>query len=157
MRIKPEDLYEAAVLSLARKVEDFRLVQMPDAQSVNWDYHANISELPESDVIGLAGVGLAEDDPKHYEVIFGVMVSCYKDEGGARLTRLMSLLRAAFLPETRIQVYIRSGDGLSALPACGMVTALPLAVLPPSKAEVRVIQALECRALLDPGASSPLR
>lgn len=130
---------------------------MPDADYINWDYHANINELPEKDIIGMAGAGLAEDDPKHYEIIFGVMISCYQDEGGARLTRLMSELRAWYLPETRIQVYVRSLDGLQAVPATWMVMTLPLAVLPASKAEVRVIRALECRALLDPGASSPLR
>lgn len=150
--LNAETLYEDVVNSLARRVEDFRLAHMPNATYINWDAHAEIEELPSGDLIGLAGVGMAEDEAGIYEIVFGVMIGTEQDENLHRLTRCMSRLRALFVPETRMTVYTVSDDGLSAVPDSWMVTKTPMAITPVSRAEVRPVQALEVRALLDPSA-----
>src|SRR5690606_31998613 len=125
-----DNLYESVQMSLTRLVEDFRAQHMPDAAHVNWDAHANLNELPESDVIGLAGLGLAEDDDKQYEVTFGILMSTYNDATLTRLTRLISRFFAQVAPQTRIQVYSVSPDGETALESSWLVAALPRAVTP---------------------------
>lgn len=147
------DLYDNVVSSLEKVVNDFRKEHMPDAEYVNWDAHAQLTELPQADCVGLAGVGLSEDDPKSYEIALGVAVSTWDDPGLYRLRKLMSKLRACFIPETRIQVY----DHETAEPNCFMVCVVPLGIMPVGKAETRSVQAMEVRLLLDPGAASSLR
>lgn len=156
-KIAPEKLYENVVLSLQGYAEAFRLEHMPTAEFVDWDDHANITELPEMDIIGLMGVGMAEDEANIYEIVCGFGISTYQDPGKARLTSLISKLRGRLVPKTAIRVLEPSVDGLTAIDKTWMVTALPLAVNPVMKAEVRAVQSIEVRLLLDPGASSPLR
>lgn len=152
-----DNLYESVQMSLTRLVEDFREQHMPEAEHINWDAHANLNELPEADVIGLAGLGLAEDDDKQYEITFGILMSTYNDATLTRLTRLISRFFACVAPQKRIQVYSVSPDGETALETSWMVAALPRAVTPVSRAEVRAVQGVEARLLLDPGALSRLR
>ena len=152
MKLTEEQLFESIVLSLTRKVEDFRLANMPSSQYVNWDNHANINELPESDVCGLAGVGMAEDDDDIYSIVFGVAMSTWGDTGGHRLTKLISKMRAQFTKGTRLTVY--DPDAMTAVPKTWMITVLPLAVTPVQKAEVRAVQSVMVHALLDPSSTS---
>ncbi|AKU43544.1 hypothetical protein CPT_Seuss18 [Caulobacter phage Seuss] len=152
--IKPEDLYINVILSLTRFVEDFRLAHMPTADLIDWDDHANIEELPEKDVIGLMGVGMATDVKDQHEVVFGIGLSTYADKGKVRLSRLISKMRGALDPEGTIQIYEESLDGLTAVKKSWMVLAHPVAVTPTSKTEVRVVQAVEARALVSPAATS---
>lgn len=154
-QLTEENLYESVVLSLHREIELFRLEHMPSSQYLNWDEHAEMTELPEGDLIGLAGVGLAEDTDKEYDIPFAVLVSTYKDPGMHRMTKLLSRLRARFVAGTKLPVFTEVGG--VAVEKTWMVTRLPLAVTPASKAEVRLVQGIEARALLDPGAASSLR
>ena len=151
------NLFLSVTQSLARLVTDFAEAEMPGSQVINWDDHANINELPEQDVIGLAGIGLAEDEPKKYSITLGIMISTWNDPGLHRLTTAISKLFGQIAPGTRITVYTLSDNGLAADEASWMVTTLPRAALPITKAEVRAIQAVECQLLLDPGATSSLR
>ena len=151
------NLYSSVVQSLTRFVEEARVELMPSATLINWDGHANVNELPEGDLIGLGGVGMSEDEDRHYEVVFGILASTWDDENLYRLTNLISNLRGRLVPETRLGVFTLTPDGLQAVEKSWMVTALPLAVTPVQKAEVRAVQGVECRLLLDPGATSSLR
>ena len=151
------NLYASVVQSLTRFVEEARLELMPNGTLINWDGHATINELPEGDLIGLAGVGMSEDSPREYEVVFGILASTWDDENLYRLTQIVSDLRGRLVPETRLGVFTLSPDGLQAVEKSWMVAALPLAVTPVQKAEVRAVQGVECRLLLDPGATSSLR
>jgi hypothetical protein len=157
LALTEENLYESVKLSLERFVDDFRVDHFPTATQINWDDHANIQELPEADVIGLAGIGLAEDEHKKYQITFGVLASTWGDKGLVRLTKAVSAMFGRIAPENKIVVYTESPDGLSAVPKSWMVTALPRAVTPVQKAEVRAVQGVECHVLLDPGATSYLR
>lgn len=151
------NLFLSVTQSLARLVTDFAEAEMPGSKVINWDDHANINELPEQDVIGLAGIGLAEDEPKKYSITLGIMVSTWNDPGLDRLTTAISKLFGQIAPGKRVTVYTLSDNGLAADEASWMVTTLPRAALPITKAEVRAIQAVECQLLLDPGAASSLR
>lgn len=151
------NLFKSVQQSLTRYVEEFRLAEMPDAAHINWDDHANINELPESDCIGLAGVGMTEDEENKFEVVFGIAVSTWKDERLTRMTDMISMLFGDMEAGTRFTLYAASADGLSAEAKSWMVAALPRAVTPVQKAEIRAVQAVECRLLIDPGATSSLR
>lgn len=141
-------IYAAVTLSMTKLVEDFRLSRMPGAEYVNWDAHAQIGELPASDAIGLAGVGLAEDSPGHYEVAVAVALSTWDDQNLIRLTGLVSDFFDLLPIEGRVPVY----DPTTADPMSFMVVAGPRSVSPVGKAETRSVQALEFRLLLSPGA-----
>lgn len=154
--IDRKKLYLNVVLSLTRFVEDFRAANMPNADLIDWDDHANINELPEKDVIGLMGVGMATDAPYHHEVVFGVGISTYADKNKVRLTRLVSMMRGEIDPDAQatIQIYEESPDGLTATKKSWMAMAHPVAVTPTSKTEVRVVQAVEGRALISPSSTT---
>ena len=148
-------LYESAVFSLQRMVEDFRVEHFSTATYLNWDAHATIAELPEGDLIGLAGVGMAEDEPKKFELVAGVQVSTTNDPNLDRMTRIISRLFSRVKPESRVDIYVAQGGQV--VKAGWMVTALPRGVTPVQRAEVRAVQAVEFRLLLDPAAASSLR
>ncbi len=150
-----EELFESLVLSLTRWVEDFRAAEMAGSEYVNWDGHANINELPQKDIIGLAGVGFAEDRPKNYQVVFGILVSTWDDPGLHRLTKLVSKLDGRLWPEKNISLY--KPAEVTLIPGAWMQIVLPRAVTPVSKAEVRAVQGVERHALVDPGVGSSLR
>jgi hypothetical protein len=147
------DLYNNVVVSITRVIEQFRLAEMPNSQYINWDAHAQINELPARDVIGLAGVGMAEDEPKNYSIVCGIAIATYEDPHLSRLTKLISKLRAKFANQARITVY----DHGAAVPDSFMVAALPLAIMPVGNTESRSMQAIEVHLILDPGAASSLR
>lgn len=141
-------IYAAVTLSLTKLVEEFRQAQMLDAAYVNWDAHAQIGELPQQDAIGLAGVGLAEDEPGHYEVAAAVALSTWDDMNLIRLTKLVSDFFDLLPISGRVAVF-NPADGT---PMSFMVVAGPRSVSPVGKAETRSVQALEFRLLLSPDA-----
>ena len=149
----PEDLYDNVVASLIRFVQDFREEWMPDADYVNFDAHAQLNELPQKDIIGMAGVGFSEDDPSRYEIMCGISVSTWGDPNLARLTKMISKLRGRLIPGTALTVY----DHDTAAPDAHMVTITPLAIMPVGQAETRTVQSIEIHLLLDPSAGSSLR
>lgn len=155
MALSKDEIYESVVLSLTRWVEDFRLEQMPDATYVNWDAHATLNELPPGDLIGLAGVGMAEDEHRKYEITFGVQVATENDPNLHRMTALVSKMFGRVEPSTKLTVY--KAENGQAVPATWMVAALPRAVTPVLRAEIRAVQAVEAKLILDPGAASSLR
>lgn len=133
------------VLSLMRYVEDFRLAQMPDAEHINWDAHAQIAELPQKDAIGLAGVGIAEDTPGMFEVAVGVAISTWDDQNLIRLTSLVSAFYESLPVESSVTIY-------NPTPVHKLIVASPRAILPVGKAETRSVQAMEFRMLSSPHA-----
>lgn len=141
-------IYAAVTLSLVKLVDDFRKAEMPTAEYVNWDAHAQIGELPQKDAIGLAGVGLAEDTPGHYEVAAAVAISTWDDKNLIRLTKLVSDFFDMLPIEGQVPVFNPDdGDRMSF-----MVVAGPRSVSPVGKAETRSVQAMEFRLLLSPAA-----
>lgn len=152
-----DELYENVVISLVKFVKDFQEAEMPGGDYITWDAHAELNDLPEIDLIGINGVGLAEDEARKYDIVFGISIAVFNDEGLARLTKLISKMRARLKAETRIPIYRLSDSGLVAEPWSWAVMVLPTAITPVGRAELRPVQSLELRALLDPGAASYLR
>ena len=72
------------------------------------------------------------------------------DLNNFRLTKLVSKLYGILAPETRIPIY----DLTTTLPVSWMVVKTPVAITPVTRAEIRSIQFVECRALMDLAASS---
>lgn len=152
--VPDEDLYYDVVLSLIRFIEDFRKAKAPAAVYVDWDAHAQISELPKDNIlIGPAGCGLDEVSKDMYEVVFSFGISTYQDKNLFELRKLISQLFGALPIEKRIPIYsAATGNVVSS-----MVIKSPRAVTPVTKAEIRSLQFVELSALIEPGATSSLR
>lgn len=149
-----DDLYNNIVQSVVKFALQFIADHAPEAGYVNWDAHSQVKELPEDDVlIGPAGVGMSHEMTDKIEVIFSIGVCTKSDPNLFKLTKLMSKLYGRLKPESRVTIY----DHDTAAPVSWMVTATPLEVTPVSKAEMRSMQFIEVRALIDPGATSSLR
>ena len=143
-------LYKNVVSSLQKFVTDFQAERMSDAEYIAWDAHAQIMELPSTDGIGLAGVGLAEEGKNEWEIIFGVAVTTWEDPNLFRMTDLISDLFDRLAPETTVPVV----DADTGAVLSWMVLTPPCAITPVGRHEVRAVQAVECRALLNPGSTS---
>lgn len=147
------DLYYNVVQSLVKYIKDFQ-TSIPGSAYVDWDEHANISELPDNNLlIGMAGVGLTEDAPGFYEVVFSFGIATYNDLHLFNLRRHISTLFGKLKTDARIPVY----DAETAQEISWMVVKSPRAITPVTKAEIRSLQFVELTASLDPGAASSLR
>ena len=149
-----DDLYNNIVQSVVKLCRDFTSEHAPQAGYIDFDAHAQVKEWPEDDtLIGPAGVGMAHEANNTIEVVFSVGVTTKNDENLFRLRGLMSKLYGRLKPESKVVIY----DHATAMPTTWMVTATPVAITPVSKAEMRSVQFIEVRALIDPGATSSLR
>jgi hypothetical protein len=137
-------LYENIIASIVKLAIDFIALEAPEAVYCDWDSHASLSELPKGTLIGPAGCGLTHDDQK-IEVVFGLGVGTDDDPNLFLLRSLVSKLFARVQPKTRIQIY----DAATAQKVSWMVVTTPVAVTPTSRAEIRAMQFVECRALID--------
>ena len=142
-------LYRNLVASILKLTVDFIADEEPGATFFNWDAHNTVSVLPAGTLIGPAGCGMAHEE-KGIEVVFALGAGTSDDVNNFRLTDIMSKLYDAIAPETRIAIY----DQDTTLPVSWMVVKTPVAITPVTKSEIRSIQFVECRALMDLGASS---
>lgn len=145
-----DDLYDNIVASILKLAKDFIAAEAPQATFVNWDSHASIDELPPGTIIGPAGCGMSEESESRIEVIFALGVATADDPNNFMLTKLISKLRARVRPQTRITIF----DHDTAAEASWMVTQTPIAITPVTRAMVRAMQFVECRALIDLSATS---
>lgn len=142
--MKQDRLYDNIKASISKLAVDFITNVAPTATYVDFDAHASQTDLPPGLIVGPAGCGLTEDDTK-IEIIFGLGVATNNDPGLYVLTQTISKLRAIVIPKTRITIY----DHAPATPWSWMVVVTPQAITPVSRAEVRAMQFIECKALLD--------
>lgn len=147
--MKYEELYENIAGSVLKLTVDFMAAEVPGAVFVNWDAHATIEELPEGTLVGPAGVGMTEDE-QGIEVVFGAGIATADDPNNFNLTRLISKLYGRVRPQTRIPIYSLE----TAEPVSWMVVKTPTAITPVSRAMIRAMQFVECRALIDLSATS---
>lgn len=152
--MQDEQLYNNVVLSLIKFIQDWRAENAPDAEYVDWDAHAQISELPtEKVLVGPAGCGLTEESTGMFEVVFSFGISTYQDTNLFRLRSLISNLFGKLKLETRIPIY----DAETTAAVSWMVIKAPRALTPVTKAEIRSLQFVELTAAIDPGVTSSLR
>jgi hypothetical protein len=153
--MKDVDLFNNVYQSVVKWVQDWRETQTVASKLkyVNWDAHAELSELPEGNLVGPAMISLREEEEGIYLITFSIGVCVVSDPNHFTLTKMISELRGLLKPTTRMAVY----DHDSTEPATWMVVVTPQEVSPPAKAEMRSVRFLNVQALLDPGAASGLR
>lgn len=146
------DLYNNVVMSLVKFIQDFRGTLSETSEYVDWDAHAQVSELPtENLLIGPAGFGLTEETTGMYEVVFSFGVSTYNDPNLFILRSVTSKLFGKLKVGQTIPIY----DADTAEIISSMVIKTPRGITPVSKAEIRSLQFIELVGLLEPyGASS---
>jgi hypothetical protein len=148
--ILPTEIYGCVCSSLIKFINDFRGTNDPSATYFDWDAHASISELPIGDVMGPAGIGLANEGQKT-QVVFSFGLSTSDDTNLFRLRSMMSKLYGKLQPGMTVPVYDTAGVRRSWL-----VVKDPVTIAPVSKSEIRSIQFISVLALLDPHATSSL-
>lgn len=149
-----KDLYRNITTSLVKLINDFRTTNAPEAAYIDWDAHAQISELPtEGALMGPAGAGIAEEEDGIH-VVFSFGVSTYQDPNLFRLRELSSELFGLVAPGSTIPIYdhaaIEAGGDI--VPVSWMVVTTPVALTPVTKAELRSVQFVEANALLNPSS-----
>jgi hypothetical protein len=148
--IQPADLYSCITSSIIRFGEDFRKANNPTADYFDWDAHAQLSDLPQKDVVGPGSIGLANEG-KLTQVIFSYGLATVGDPNLFRLRKLVSQLYGKLQPEMTIPIYDTQGAQHS-----WMVVKSPVTIAPVSKSEIRAIQFISVMALLDPHATSSI-
>lgn len=137
-----------SVVSFTNDVIDAQRLAYPDTDInfLDWEAHANIHELPNTDLIGSTAVTITEDEPEFFSVSFTLAMSSYADDNG--LFRLRDYVNDVFMR-------LRPG---SKIPYCDHQTAAQLGwlhitdgtiVMPMTRADIRPLQFVQCHATLD--------
>lgn len=143
------DLYNNIAQSIIKFAVDF-VEAHPGCQFLDWDEHANIHELPESDLAGPAGIGMVDEGGGLYSIVFSIGVSTQNDPSLFRLRQMMSELYGLLSPGQQIALY----DHEQNAPLSWMIVQSPVAVTPVTRTEVRPLQFIELQATVNPFAAS---
>ena len=116
-----------------------------DLAFINWDAHADIHELPATDLIGPATFAMDVDDRVH-SVSCAVGLSTFNDKNMFRHAQIIASLYEALQPEKKLDVYDYSEGTVTSW----MVLRNGTAVLPTTRSEVRPFQFVQFSALVSP-------
>lgn len=130
-------------------IDDAR-IRYPDIpiEFIDWESHANIHELPNTDLIGPTAITVTELSSQMFEVNFAIAVSSY--ESDKNLFRMRDYLSEAFeslRPNKQIGVY----DSASAQKVGYLIFTDGTFMSPMSRAETRPWQFVQANGLLEPG------
>ncbi len=142
----------AKIAELRALHSDFNTLQFLD-----WDAHSSIPELPDTDLLGPAGIGITEDNGI-YEIMMSIGFSSTKDPNLFRITRMASSVFADFLSEKQIPIF-RSATAVSGQTPTTVgfiVFTSGTQLVPMSRAENRALQFVQARGFLDPATPSKL-
>lgn len=145
-------LYKNIISSLLKFITDFQAANLPASTFFNWDAHAQADLMPEGDLIGPAGCGMAHEE-RGIHVVFSFGVSTSNDINLFRMVDVMSQLYGALKPQTTLPVYDTDTQEV----VSWMVVRTPVSLMPATKAQIRSVQFINATALIDPGATSSLR
>ncbi|WP_454287258.1 hypothetical protein [Rhizobium arsenicireducens] len=143
-----ENLWGSGV-NLANEIIDNRRLIYPASTItfIDWEAHANIHELPETDLIGTTAITITEEEPEVFSFSFTLGISTFGDDGN--LFRLRNYVGEAFR---------RLRPGLQ-IAYCDRITAEQLGwlhivdgtvVLPMTRADARPLQFVQCQGIIDP-------
>jgi hypothetical protein len=122
-----------------------------DIQYIDWETHANVSELPNADLIGPTSLTFMEVAPQLIEVNFAIAVSTYgTDQNLFRHRDYIGRIFEKLRPEKQI-VYF---DAAAATVRGFLVCTDGTMVAPMTRADVRPFQFVQSQALLEPSSSS---
>lgn len=116
---------------------------------IDWESHANIHELPETDLIGPTAITFNEISPQMFEVSFAIAVSTYATD--QNLFRLRDHISRIF-ERLRVNEQVDVRDSDTALKV-GYLVITESAVLPLTRAETRPFQYVQVSARLDPAVT----
>lgn len=139
----------ASLVNFSRGIiaeEKAKYPQVP-IEFIDWEAHANIHELPDTDLIGPTALTITEHSPQMFEVNFSIAVSSYETD--KNLFRLRDYLSTAFeklRPLEQIKIY----DSATAQEVGYLIMANGTFMAPMSRAETRPWQYVQATGLLEP-------
>ncbi|RWB08784.1 MAG: hypothetical protein EOQ39_18775 [Mesorhizobium sp.] len=141
-----EDVWVSVVKVCQGIIEDVRDLY-PDVQVnfIDWEAHANIAELPNSDLIGPTALAFTEQSPGLSDATFAIAASTYADDTNLfRQRKIMSLIFERMRPMKQMKVY----DAGSALEKGFMIFTDGTTLVPMTRSEARPWQYVQGQALL---------
>lgn len=113
---------------------------------VDWDSHATIHELPETDLIGPMALTMTELSPQMFEVSFAIAVSTYNDENLFRMRRYLSNTLEAMRVQKQVPIF----NSDTAAKGGYLVITDGTLLAPMTRAETRPFQYVQASGLLEP-------
>lgn len=129
-------------------VADMR-IRYPDTkiEFIDWEAHANIHELPDTDLIGPTAITITEMSEQVLEVSFAIAVSSYETD--KNLFRMRAYLAEAF-ERMRAGKQLMIYDSETAAKLGYLVITPGTIMAPMSRAETRPWQFVQASGLLEP-------
>jgi hypothetical protein len=137
-----------SIVAFTNDIVDNRKALYPDVEIeyVDWEAHANIQELPDTDLIGTTAITITEDSTDMFSGSFTIGVSTYATDHslfrlrnyvGEIFKRLQSGSKIAFYDHTTLELkgYMYVTDGTI--------------IMPMTRADTRPLQFIQCQFIFD--------
>lgn len=138
-----------SIVAFTNDIIDNRRVAYPDnsIEFIDWEAHANIYELPDTDLIGTTALTFTEEEPEVFSVSFAIGVSTFTDDKNLfRLRDYVGKVFSQLRPELKIAYY----DHQTQEQLGWLLLVDGTIVAPMTKADARPLQFIQCHAVLDP-------
>lgn len=142
-----EDLHGSLVAFVNNVIEDRKLkyADVP-IDFIDWEAHANVQELPDTDLLGTTAVTFTEEDPELFSGSFSVGVSSYASD--KNLFRLRNYVGEVFR-RLRLGEKIPYYDREALVQRGWLYITNGTSVLPMTKADVRPLQFVQCNFVFE--------
>lgn len=143
-----ENLHSSLTVFAQGLIADRQLLY-PDVpiEFIDWEAHANIMELPETDLIGLTAITLTEESPHMFQGSFTLGVSSFAtDKNLFRLRSYVGKGFSAMRPECKIPFY----DEAAASQIGWLYVVDGTTILPMTKADARPLQFIQAGFVFEP-------
>lgn len=137
-----------SLVAFSRTIIDEGQTVYPDAniEFLDWDAHANIHELPETDLIGPMSLSITELSPQMFEVSFAIAVSSYGEENLFRMRHYLSKTFESMRALKQIPIF----DSETAIKQGYLILTDGTLLAPMTRAETRPFQYVQASGLLEP-------
>jgi hypothetical protein len=138
-----------SVVAFANNVIDDRQPKYPNIEIgyVDWEAHANINELPDTDLIGSTTITITEESPEMFHGSFTIGVSTYADDKNLfRLRNYVGEIFNRLRPGSKVAFY--DHETLEQKGWFNIVDGTT--ILPVTRADARPLQFVQCQFILDP-------
>jgi hypothetical protein len=141
-----ENLFSSLVVFAQGIIED-RKSAHPDVsiEFIDWEAHANILELPDSDLVGITAVTFSEDEAISGSFTVGISTFA-SDKNLFRLRNYVGKAFSCMVRGSKIPIYDQE--------ACVQIGWAHIidgtTVMPMTKADTRPLQFVQCGFVLDP-------
>ena len=138
-----------SIVSFCNDVIDNRKVIYPgvDLEYMDFEAHANIQEMPTSDLIGSTAITFTEEAPEIFTMSFTIGVSTYADDESLfRMRNYVGEIFNRLRPGQHLPFY----DHATAAQIGWLVITDGTMVMPMTRADVRPLQWIQCHGIIDP-------